>query len=111
MTADQIRKFSARVRRRRIFRRTAMIALMGAVLFLLAERNFKPLVFSLAEARSAAMASQVLQGALAEALEDVIENGLAGQGLLDGMDDYKVDGAAAKIRISYDVYLGEENDD
>lgn len=73
MTADQIRKFSARVRRRRIFRRAAMIALMGAVLFLLAERNFKPLVFSLAEARSAAMASQVLQGALAEALEDGVE--------------------------------------
>lgn len=73
MTADQIRKFSVRVRRRRIFRRAAMIALMGAVLFLLAERNFKPLVFSLAEARSAAMASQVLQGALAEALEDGVE--------------------------------------
>ena len=59
------------------------------------------------------MAGTIKQDAdgMAEALEDVIENGLAGQGLLDGMDDYKVDGAAAKIRISYDVYLGEENDD
>ena len=36
------------------------------------DRNFKPLVFSLAEARSAAMASQVLNGALAEAIEDGI---------------------------------------
>lgn len=70
MTADQIKKYSALVRRRRIFRRAAMLLTMGTVLFLLADRNFKPLVFSLAEARSAAMASQVLQGALAEALED-----------------------------------------
>lgn len=70
MTADQIKKYSARVRRRRILRRMALAALIGAALFLLADRNFKPLVFSLAEARSAAMASQVLQGALAEALED-----------------------------------------
>ncbi|MDO5378738.1 MAG: sporulation protein YunB, partial [Clostridia bacterium] len=35
---------------------------------LLADRNVKPLVFSLAEARTAAMASQVLSGAMAEAL-------------------------------------------
>ena len=70
MTAAQIKKFSARVRRRRFFRRALLMALLGALLFLLADRNFKPLVFSLAEARSAAMASQVLQGALAEALED-----------------------------------------
>ena len=47
-----------------------LVALLSAVLLLLAERNFKPLVFSLAEARSAAMASQVLSGALAEALGD-----------------------------------------
>ena len=44
--------------------------LLAAAVFLLLNRNFKPLVFSLAEARSAAMASRVLSGALAEAIED-----------------------------------------
>lgn len=70
MTAAQMKKYAARVRRRRLFRRLVLVALLSAVLLLLAERNFKPLVFSLAEARSAAMASQVLSGALAEALGD-----------------------------------------
>lgn len=70
MTAAQMKKYAARARRRRLFRRLVLVALLSAVLLLLAERNFKPLVFSLAEARSAAMASQVLSGALAEALGD-----------------------------------------
>lgn len=68
MTACQIKKYSARVKRRRLMRRLLLLALVAALLFLLADRNVKPLVFSLAEARSAAMASQVLSGAMAEAL-------------------------------------------
>ena len=70
MTADQLRKYSARVRRQRRMRRFALYVLLAALVFLLMNHNFRPLVFSLAEARSAAMASQVLSGALAEALED-----------------------------------------
>lgn len=70
MTAAQLKKYSAYARRRRFFRRLLLALLLMILLFLLADRNFRPLVFSLAEARSAAMASQVLSGALAEALED-----------------------------------------
>ena len=70
MTADQMKKYAVRVRRQRLSRRLVLAALLCAVIFLMMDRNFKPLVFSLAEARSAAMASQVLSGALAEALED-----------------------------------------
>ena len=70
MTADQMKKYAARVRRQRRISRLALIALLGLLVFLMMDRNFKPLVFSLAEARSAAMASQVLSGALAEALEE-----------------------------------------
>lgn len=69
MTADQMKKISSRIRRRRLIRRMLLLALLSAALFLLAERNFRPLVFSLAEARSAALATQVLSGAIAEALE------------------------------------------
>lgn len=68
MTACQVKKYSARVRRRRLMRRLLLLALIVVLLFLLADRNVKPLVFSLAEARSAAMASQVLSGAMAEAI-------------------------------------------
>ncbi len=68
MTACQVKKYSARVKRRRLMRRLLLLALIVALLFLLADRNVKPLVFSLAEARSAAMASQVLSGAMAEAI-------------------------------------------
>lgn len=70
MTAVQLKKYTAHVRRRRFIRRTTLVLLALITLFLLADRNFKPLVFSLAEARSAAMASQVLSGALEEALAD-----------------------------------------
>ena len=70
MTAAEIKKYAGRVRRRRFFRRALLLVLLLLALFLLIDRNFRPLVFSLAEARSAAMASQVLSGALAEAIED-----------------------------------------
>lgn len=70
MTASQVKKFSARVKRRRVLRRLLLTALLVLLIFLLADRNVKPLVFSLAEARSAAMASQVLSGAMAEAIGD-----------------------------------------
>lgn len=72
MTAADIKKYSRRVKRRRFFRRALLLLLLLLALFLLIDRNFRPLVFSLAEARSAAMASQVLSGALAEAIEDGI---------------------------------------
>ena len=72
MTAADIKKYSRRVRRRRFLRRALLLLLLLLALFLLIDRNFRPLVFSLAEARSAAMASQVLSGALAEAIEDGI---------------------------------------
>ena len=70
MTAADIKKYSRRVRRRRFFRRALLLLLLLLALFLLIDRNFRPLVFSLAEARSAAMASRVLSGAMAEALGD-----------------------------------------
>ena len=59
--------------------------------------------------KSGKMAGTIKQDAegMADAIEDVIENGLEGKTLLDGMDDYNVDDSAAKIRISYDVYLGD----
>jgi len=72
MTAVEMKKYSARAKRRRIRRRFVWFALLLGVLLIMMERNFKPLVFSLAEARSASMASQVLYGALAEAIKDGI---------------------------------------
>ena len=70
MTAAEIKKYARRVKRRRLLRRLLLLSLLLLALFLAIDRNFRPLVFSLAEARSAAMASQVLSGALAEAIED-----------------------------------------
>ena len=70
MTAAEMKKYAAIAKKRRLFRRALLAALMLSALIVLMERNFKPLVFSLAEARSASMASQVLYGALAEAIED-----------------------------------------
>ena len=72
MTAVEMKKYSARAKKRRIRRRFVWFALLLGVLLIMMERNFKPLVFSLAEARSASMASQVLYGALAEAIKDGI---------------------------------------
>lgn len=70
MTAAEMKKYARRVKKRRMVRRLIWITCAALVVFLLMDRNFKPLVFSLAEARSAAMASQVLSGALTEVLED-----------------------------------------
>jgi len=70
MTARQLRKTYARVRRRRALRRLALVVLLLLLLVLAAERNFRPLVLSLAQARSAALASQVLLGAMSEAMGD-----------------------------------------
>ena len=70
MTAAEMRKYAAKARRRRLLRRALFVLLALGALVAMMERNFKPLVFSLAEARSAAMASQVLYGALAEATQD-----------------------------------------
>lgn len=73
MTAEEMKKYAAPVKRRRFFRRSMLLSLVLLAVFLLVDRNFKPLVFSLAEARSAAMASQVLSGALAEAINEGVE--------------------------------------
>ena len=70
MTAAEMKKYTRQVKKRRFMRRVSIGTLLLLVVFLMVDRNFKPLVFSLAEARSAAMASQVLNGALAEAIED-----------------------------------------
>ena len=51
-------------------RRALLVLLAVLALFFMVDRNFKPLVFSLAEAKSAALASQALLGALAEAMGD-----------------------------------------
>ncbi|MBR5301875.1 MAG: sporulation protein YunB [Clostridia bacterium] len=75
MTAAEMKKYAAHAKGRRFVRRAGLIGLLLAVTFALMERNFKPLVFSLAEARSASMASQVLYGALAEAIEDGVGYG------------------------------------
>ena len=70
MTAAEMKKYTRLAKKRRMIRRFLWIACIALAVFLLMDRNFKPLVFSLAEARSAAMASQVLSGALTEVLED-----------------------------------------
>ena len=70
MNAMEIKKISARVRRRRWLRRLVLVVLILSAVMLLVERNFRPLVFALAEARSAALATQVLSAAVAEALAD-----------------------------------------
>lgn len=70
MTARQIKKYGARIRRRRRFRRLILLALLISAALLAAEKNFRPIVLSLAEARSAALASQVLLGAMSESLSD-----------------------------------------
>ena len=52
--------------------------------------------------------NSLILGPQAEALQDIAENALEGEPLLDDMDDYTVDSGVAKLRISYEVYLGEE---
>lgn len=70
MTAAEMKKYARIAKRRRLLRRTILLVLLLSAALVLMERNFKPLVFSLAEARSASMASQVLYSALAEATQD-----------------------------------------
>lgn len=79
MTANCMKKYERRARFRRFGRRILLLVLLLALLLFLAERNFRPLVLTLAEARSAAMASQVLTGAISEALGD----GVAYDDLMD----------------------------
>ena len=68
VTEKQLKRYSARARRRRRLRRLTLLMLVLAAAFLLIDRNSRPLVFSLAGARIAA-----LNGALTEALEDGVE--------------------------------------
>lgn len=70
MTAVQLKKYERKAGRRRLGRRFLLLALVLLSLFLALDRNFKPVVFSLAEAKSAAMAAQALSRALADALGD-----------------------------------------
>ena len=72
-TDVKLRRFSARVRRRRRVRKLILAGLLAAAGLLLMERNFKPLVFSLAEARSSALATTALNSALKEALGSGID--------------------------------------
>ena len=73
VTEKQLKRYSARVRRQRRLRWLTLAALALLAVFLLVDRNFRPLVFSLAEARSAAMATRALNAALTEALEDGVD--------------------------------------
>lgn len=73
MTAAQVKRYSSRARRRRLCRRLVLLVLLLAAVLLLIDRNFKPIVLSLAEARSASLASQVLNAALGQALGDGVE--------------------------------------
>lgn len=73
MTAAQVKRYSSRARRRRLCRRLVLLVLLLAVVLLLIDRNFKPIVLSLAEARSASLASQVLNAALGQALGDGVD--------------------------------------
>lgn len=68
--AKQARRYGRRARRRRWGKRLLLLALPLVALGMMAEMNVRPLVLSMAEARSVAMCSQVLSGALAEALGD-----------------------------------------
>ena len=69
MEQAKLRKYTTRVRRKKRMRRVLLAVLLLAALLLLIDQNFRPLVFSLAEARCAAMATRALNGALTEALD------------------------------------------
>lgn len=73
MTAAQVKRYSSRARRRQLCRRLVLLVLLLAAVLLLIDRNFKPIVLSLAEARSASLASQVLNAALGQALGDGVD--------------------------------------
>ena len=59
--------------------------------------------------RSGKMTGTIKQDgeAMARAISKLADNTLNGRNLLDSMDSYAIDSDAAKIRISYSVYLGE----
>ena len=69
MEQAKLRKYTARVRRKKWMRRMLLAALLLTALLLLIDQNFRPIVFSLAEARCAAMATRALNGALTEVLD------------------------------------------
>jgi hypothetical protein len=45
---------------------------------------------------------------MADAILASVRNGLAGNSLFDGMEKQNIDEKAAKLRIPYAVYLGED---
>ena len=45
---------------------------------------------------------------MANGIVEAAQNGLAGNGLLDGMDSYIIDSEVDKVRMPYQIYLGEE---
>ena len=59
---------------------------------------------------SGRMAGTIKQDAegMAEAILKTVKNGLDEKDVLEGMDDYNIDEDVSKVRISYDVYLGED---
>ena len=59
---------------------------------------------------SGKMAGTIKQDAdgMAEAIRITVQNGLGGKGVLEGMDNYHIDDAVSKVRIAYDVYLGDK---
>lgn len=44
---------------------------------------------------------------MADAIVAAAQNGMGGKELLDGMDSYTIDDAVNKVRIAYQIYLGE----
>jgi methyl-galactoside transport system substrate-binding protein len=56
------------------------------------------------------MAGTIKQDAegMAEAIKMSIDNGLGGKKLFEGMNGYQIDDSVSKLRIAYDVYLGEK---
>ena len=47
---------------------------------------------------------------MAACIHRALENAMAGKGLTEGLENYEIDPAAAKIRIPYGVYTGDENE-
>ena len=59
---------------------------------------------------SGKMAGTIKQDAdgMAKAIRMCVQNGLGDKGILEGMSDYQIDKDAAKLRISYAIYVGED---
>ena len=60
--------------------------------------------------KSGKMSGTIKQDAegMANAILKCVENGLNGKAIFDGMENYNIDVDVAKMRIAYDVYLGEQ---